>query len=81
VNTIQRDEKREKSQQKIKTSIKKLETCLKHFYQEYEHLNNSSIMHSQTSLHEGPCTQLKSSDTSNSLETIPQLSTCRLDHE
>jgi len=38
-------------------------------------------MHSQTSLHEGPCTQLKSSDTSNSLETIPQMSTCRLDNE
>jgi|JI102314A2RNA_FD_contig_41_2293151_length_547_multi_1_in_0_out_0_1 predicted nuclease with TOPRIM domain len=34
VNTIQRDDKREKSQQKIKQSIKKLESCLKMFYQE-----------------------------------------------
>jgi hypothetical protein len=32
VNTIQRDDKREKSQQKIKQSIRKLENCLKMFY-------------------------------------------------
>jgi archaellum component FlaC len=46
VNTIQRDDKREKSQQKIKQTIKKLETCLKMFYKDYQGVKESSVMES-----------------------------------
>ena len=80
VNIIQRDEKREKSQQKIKSSIKQLEACLKLFMQDHDNIHNSSIMRDDHLASIASAISMKSlheSDTCNSLETIPFLSTHR----